>query len=144
MKTANAPKKNGYTLAEVLMASALLGVMVGGAVQLVSTMNIVETAASNNAVAMDMAECGARLWQLGLSGTEVQSVLPITTNNDVLTRSVVADNSGNTVTFGTQGTTALANSMGTLENITLTAITSNPQNSSNLTTTVTAYRPTKR
>jgi len=137
-------KKNGYTFAEVLMAAGLLGVMIGGTVRLIGTMNIVESTAGNGAVGMNLLDTAAKLWQLGLSPAEALSVLPITTNNEILDRSIVADGSGNSVTFGTAGTTTLPNSMGTLENITISVTVEDPQGANNRTSTVTVYRPTSR
>ena len=137
-------RKNGYTFAEVLMAAGLLGIMIGGTVRLIGTMNTAETAAGNGAVGMNILDTAAKLWQLGLSPAEVLSVLPITTNNEILDRSIVADVSGNTVTFGTAGTTALANAMGTLENITVSVSVEDPQGTNNRTTTLTIYRPSSR
>lgn len=136
-------RKNGYTFAEVIMAAGLLGVMLGGTVKLMGTMNTAETAATNGAVGINLLDAAAKLWQLGLSPAEVLSVLPSTTNNDTLDRTVVAS-SGNTVSFGTAGTTTLANSMGTVENITISVTFQDPQNSNNQVKTVTIYRPTAR
>jgi hypothetical protein len=137
-------RKNGYTFAEVLMAAALLGVIIGGAVRLLGTMNITETSARGNSVAVNLLDAAAKLWQLGLTPAEVKSVLPITTNNEILDRCIVADGSGNTVTFGSASTTTLANSMGTLESITISVTTEDPQNTNNTTTSATVYRPTSR
>ncbi len=137
-------RKNGYTFAEVLMAAGLLGVMIGGAVRLLGTMNIAETAAASGTIGVNLIDNAAKLWQLGLTPAEVRSVLPITTNNEILDRSIVQDGSGNTVSFGTAGTTALANSMGTLENITVSVTIEDPQNSNNQTSSATVYRPVSR
>jgi hypothetical protein len=137
-------RKNGYTIAEVLMAAGLLGIMIGGAVRLLGTMNILENTSKNITVGMNILENAATLWQLGLTPTEVLSVLPTTTNNDGLNLCVIADGSGNTVTFGTAGTTTLANSMGTLENITISVNVEDPQGTNNRTQSVTVYRPTSR
>ncbi|MCE9520141.1 MAG: hypothetical protein K8R87_11395 [Verrucomicrobia bacterium] len=137
-------RKNGYTIAEVLMAAGLLGIMIGGAVRLLGTMNIVESASKNVTVGLNILENAATLWQLGLTPDEVLSVLPTTTNNDTLNLCVIADSSGNTVTFGTAGTTTLANSMGTLENITISVNVEDPQGTNNRTQTVTVYRPSSR
>ena len=136
--------KRGYTIAEVLMAAGLLGVMIGGTVRLLGTMNTSETASRNTSVAMNLTDAAAQLWQLGLSPSEARSVLPIITNNEILDRSIVADASGNSVTFGTAGTTALANSMGTLENITVSVVSQDPQGTNHRTSSVTVYRPTAR
>lgn len=144
MKTATHRRRRGYTIAEVLMAAGLLGVMIGSAVSLIGTMNAAETASRSTSVATNILDCAAQLWQLGLSPAEVRAVLPITTNNEILSRSVVADASGNTVTFGTAGTTTLANSMGTVENITVSVVSQDPQGTSNRTLTATVYRPTSR
>ncbi len=137
-------RKNGYTFAEVLMAAGLLGIMIGGTVRLIGTMNISETAAASGAVGMNILDNTAKLWQLGLTPAEVLSVLPTSTNNEILDKAVVVDGSGNTVTFGTAGTTNLASSMGTLENITISINVEDPQGTNNRTSTATIYRPTSR
>jgi type II secretory pathway pseudopilin PulG len=144
MKTPSHRSRRGYTIAEVLVAAGLLGIMIGSAVSLVGTMNTVETASRSTSVATNILDCAAQLWQLGLSPAEARAVLPITTNNEILSRTVVADGSGNTVTYGTAGTTALANSMGTVENIAVSVVSQDPQGSSNRTLTATVYRPTSR
>ncbi len=97
-------RNKGYTLVETLTASALLAVMIGGAVKLVATMNLQEHVAYNGNVALNMQDCAAHLWQLGLSPTEVLSVLPTNTNNEYVDRAVIVS-SANAVSFGAATTT---------------------------------------
>ena len=144
MKKLISNRKKGYTLVEVLVASALLGMIIGGAVKVLGTLNISEASSANQAVAINLAENAGRLWQLGLSPTEALSVMPVGTNNEFISKAIVADGSGNSIVFGTAGTTALTGSLGTLENITCTVTTSDPQGTNNRSTSVTVYRPTFR
>jgi hypothetical protein len=136
-------RNRGYTLVEALVASALLGAMIGGAVSMVGTMNLSERTAYAGTVALNMQDCAAHLWQLGLSPTEVLTVLPNNTNNEFVDSSLVV-NANNSVTFGTATTTALANSMGSLENISCTVTIKDQQGVNNRTNTVQIYRPVLR
>jgi prepilin-type N-terminal cleavage/methylation domain-containing protein len=138
--------RRGYTLVEVLMGSALLGLAIGGAVSMTATMNVQHVAAFTGAVAQNYQDNAARLWQLGLSPTEVLAVMPHVTDNADLQNAIVptGTGTGSQVSFGTSGTTTLANSMGTLENVPCTVTIRNPVGAANRTLTLQVYRPTLR
>ena len=136
-------KRKGYTFAEVLISSALIGVAIGASVQLMATMNMQEEASTDTAIALNLQDNAARLWQLGLSPTDVYSVLPSTLNNDDLA-GAVTPSSTNSVAFGSATTSTLANSMGTMESIPCTVnipILNTGTNRANL---VQVYRPSLR
>ena len=137
------PTRCGYSFAEVLVASALLGLALGGAVTLTATLNTQHSVAFQAAVAQNYADNAALLWQLGLSPAEVLEVMPGTADNLDL-QGAITPSGANQVTFGTAGTTTLANSMGTLENITCSVVIRGPTATSNRTLTLQAYRPTFR
>jgi hypothetical protein len=136
----------GYSFAEVLVASALLGLMIGGAVSLSATMNIQHVAASAGTMGQNYQDNAARLWQLGLSPTEVLAVMPHVTDNSSLQNAIVpaGTGAGVQVTFGTAGTATLANNMGTLESVPCSISIRNPVGAANRTITVQVYRPTIR
>jgi hypothetical protein len=138
--------RRGYSFAEVLVASALLGLMIGGAVSLSATMNLQHASATAGAVAQNYHDNAGRLWQLGLSSTEVLAVLPHVTDNADLQNAIVPTGTspGSQVSFGVTGTTTLANSMGTLENVSCTVTLRNPVGGTNRTSTLQIYRPTIR
>ncbi len=134
----------GYTFIEVLFASALLGVILGGAVKFVGTLNTSDAMARGGAVCITYLENAAKLWQLGLSPAEVLSVMPSATDNEFVGAAVIQDASNNAVTFGTASTTTLANISSTLDTITLSTVVEDPQGLNNRTITVTAHRPQAR
>jgi type II secretory pathway pseudopilin PulG len=137
-------KKNlGYTFAEVMVASGILGLAIGGSVRLVATMAMQEEASNDTAIALNLQDNAARLWQLGLTPAEVNNLLPIVTNNNDLAGAVTPTGT-NSVTFGTAGTTTLANSMGTLENISCTINIPRLGTGTNRANVVQVYRPTIR
>jgi len=136
-------RNKGYTLVEALVASALLGAMIGSAVSMVGTMNLSERTAYAGTVALNMQDCAAHLWQFGLTPTEVLSVLPNNTNNEFVDSSLVVTSS-NSVVFGVATTTTLANSMGSLENISCTLTIKDQQGVNNRTNVVQIYRPVLR
>jgi hypothetical protein len=142
MKTQNRWKK-AYTFAEVLVASALVGIVAGGAVKLMGTMSTSELSARNGTVAINLLDNAAKLWRLGLTPAEVLAVMPAITDNEFVQRGIV-DYSGSTVSFGTPGTTVLANSMGTLEYVPISVTAEDPQGANNRGYTVQACRPTAR
>lgn len=136
-------RHRGYTLVESLLAAAMLGAMIGGSVAMVGTMNLSERTAYSGTVALNTQTCAARLWQFGLTPTEVLSVLPCVTNNEFLEAAIVPSGV-NTVSFGTATTTTLSNSMGSLENISCSVVIEDPQGVNNRTNTVQVYRPVLR
>lgn len=137
----------GYSFAEVLVASSLLGLAIGGAVSLSATMNTQNGAALTSAIAQNYHENAAQLWQLGLSPAEVLALMPHVTDNADLQNAIVptGTGTGNQVTFGTSGTTTLANSMGTLESVTCALTVRNPIGATtNRTLTLQVHRPSIR
>jgi prepilin-type N-terminal cleavage/methylation domain-containing protein len=136
-------RRSGYTLAEVLVASALIGTAMGGAIRLSATMNVQNESARATAAALTLQDSAIRLWQLGLSSTECNAILPQAQNNERLARAVVSS-SGNAVTWGAATNVTLPNSMGTVEEIDNTLTLRNPAGGTNRTNLVDAYRPTIR
>ena|SRR5436190_23781540 len=136
-------RRRGYTLAEVLVASALVGLAMGGAIALSATMNMENETATTVAAALSMQDSAARLWQLGLSATESNAILPQAQNNDRIARAVVSS-SGNIVTWGTTTTVVLPNSMGSVEARDNTITIRNPAGGTDRTNVITIYRPTIR
>ena len=137
----NLRTRRGYTLAEVLVASALIGLAIGGGIRLVATMNTQEKASNDYSVALNIQDNAGRLWQLGLSPAEVNALLPSTTNNNDLDGSVVAT-SNVAVTWSTSSTTTLPSNMGTLETIDCTVTVRHPTGGTNQTHTIHLCRPT--
>lgn len=140
------PSRSGYTFIEVMVASALIGVVIGGAVSLAATMNLQGEAASTSAVALNFHDNAARLWQLGLTPAEVQAVMPHITNNEALESAIVPYGSspGTQVSFTGEGTTALSNSMGTLQDVTCSVTVRSPVGSTHRVVTAEVYRPSIR
>ncbi len=144
MKTHYRSKK-GYTFVEVLFASALLGVILGGAVKFVGTLNTSDYLARNGAVGITCLENAAKLWQLGLTPAEVLLALPTAVDNEFLNDAIVANQGVYPVTFGSATTTTLANISSTLETITISTTIQDPAKGANTRTiTVTAHRPVAR
>jgi Tfp pilus assembly protein PilV len=136
----------GYSFAEVLVASALLGLAIGGAVSLTATMTTQTAAAFTSAAAQNYQDNASRVWQLGLSPAETLAVMPHVTDNADLQSAIVPAGTapGSQVSFGTAATTTLANSMGTLESIPCTLTLRNPIGAANRALTLQVYRPTIR
>lgn len=132
----------GYTFAEVLVASALLGLAIGGAVSLTATMNTQHASAISQSVAYNYHDNGARLWQLGLSNTEALAVLPDVRDNSDLENVIVPTTTGSDkqLSFTSVTNTTLAVSMGTVEKTTCTATIRNPVGATNRNISVDAYR----
>jgi Tfp pilus assembly protein PilV len=133
----------GYTFAEVLVASALLGLAIGGAVSLTATMNTQHTAALTQAVAYNYQDNGARLWQLGLTDAEALALLPDVRDNSDLQNAIVptSTSADKQLSFTAVTNTTLATSMGTVEKTTCTATIRNPIGAStNRNISVDAYR----
>jgi prepilin-type N-terminal cleavage/methylation domain-containing protein len=142
-KAATPRRRAGYTLAEVLVASALVGLAMGGAVALSATMNMQSETATTVAAALSMQDSASRLWQLGLSSTECNAILPQAQNNNRLARAVVSSG-GNALTWGTVTTVTLPNSMGSVEEIDSTLTIRNPAGGTDRTNVIQVYRPTIR
>jgi Tfp pilus assembly protein PilV len=135
---------SGYSFAEVLVASALIGLAIGGAISVSASLNLQNESARTTAAALNLQDCAARLWQLGLSAAECDAIIPQTVNNERLDAALVASGGVNSVLWGTPTTTTLANSMGTLEQVTCSLTLRNPTGGANRTATVNVYRPTLR
>ncbi|MGK0184603.1 MAG: prepilin-type N-terminal cleavage/methylation domain-containing protein [Verrucomicrobiales bacterium] len=67
---------DGYTLIEVMVASTLLSVGIAAATVLSLTMASQEDANQRVSRALHLQECAARLFQIGLSGDEIDLLLP--------------------------------------------------------------------
>ncbi len=130
-------KKAGYTLMEVVAASAVLAVGMTGAVSLSTSIMAQEEITWRVAVARNYQENAVRLWQLGLTPAEVLNLVPSTTGTGMLPH-IVAD-----ITL-TPGSTADEDSLGTMESATCD-VTLNSAGFSDAgaghTNSVTAYRP---
>lgn len=135
-------RARGYTFAEVLVASALLGLAIGAAIALSATINTQYVASFNQSVAHNYQDNGARLWQLGLSSTEALALLPDIRDNADLEKSVVPTSTGadKQLTFSAVTNSTLALSMGTVEKSTCTVTMKNPVGAANRTLAVDAYR----
>ena len=131
--------RKGYTFAEVLVASGLLGIAMGVAVSLAATMNTQVESSRVTAVATNYAENAARMWQLGLSQASIQALLPTTTNNPDLLAAIVPPSSTTQVTFANAGTYALANSMGVMDKIEVSLTIRNVSGGANRTYTLQPY-----
>ena len=69
-------RRSGYTLIEIVAAGAFIAVGIIGAVSLSSSMMAQEDLNWRVSVARNYQENIARLWQLGLSPTEVMALIP--------------------------------------------------------------------
>ncbi len=136
-------RARGYTFAEVLVASALLGLAIGGAVSLTATMNTQNVAALNLSMACNMHDNAARLWQLGLTDAEALALLPDTVDNanvqDVIVPSSTAVNKQFTFTSVTN--TTLSTNVGVVEKTTCTGTVRNAIGGTNRTIAADVYRP---
>jgi prepilin-type N-terminal cleavage/methylation domain-containing protein len=133
--------RKGYTLVEVLVASAILGLAMGAAGSLAGTMNIQEEVARVNAVGTNYADNAAALWQLGQSEASIQALTPTVTDNPDLSDAIVPPASGQQVSFTSAGTYTLANSMGTVDKILINVTIKNPTTTTNRVHTVQPYFP---
>lgn len=134
-------KHSGYTLVEVLVAACLLGVMIGGGVRAAGSIFTAEDTVRTGTVALNLTEAGASLWQLGLTPAEVQSIMPVTTNNEFVNNALVTDSAGNSIRFGTATTVTLPQSMGTIESIDVSNFIQDPIDESKYkTVTITVLR----
>lgn len=146
MKPPTQRHPGGYTILEVLVASAMIGVVIGGAVSLAGTMNLQGETAEVTAVALNYHDNASRLWQLGMTPSEVLAVMPHVTNNSMLESSIVPYGTapGTQVSFTGEGTTAMANSMGTLEDVTCSVTIRNPVSTTHQAVSSEVYRPSIR
>lgn len=66
----------GYSLVEVLVAAVILLMAIGAAAALAVALSHQEDSAAADAIGVNTHEQIGRLWQLGLSQTEIEAVLP--------------------------------------------------------------------
>lgn len=130
-------RKAGYTLMEVVAASAVLAVGMTGAVSLSTSIMAQEEITWRVAVARNYQENVVRLWQLGLTPSEVLNLVPSITGTGMLPDIVAAIDLN-------PGATADEDSMGVMESatcdVTLNASGFSGAGAGN-TNSVTAYRP---
>jgi prepilin-type N-terminal cleavage/methylation domain-containing protein len=82
--------KAGYTLVEVVIAGAVIAVGMAGAASLSSTMMAQEELSWRVSVARSYQENLVRLWQLGLSPSEVMNLIPSASGNPKLSEVIGA------------------------------------------------------
>jgi prepilin-type N-terminal cleavage/methylation domain-containing protein len=80
--------RRAYTLLEVLAASAVIAVGMAAAVSLGSTMMLQEEMAWRVAVTRNYQENMARLWQLGLSPSDVMALMPTQSASPLLSQMI--------------------------------------------------------
>lgn len=129
----------GYTLVEVVASAAFVAIGMAGAVSLSSSMMVQQEMSWRVAVGRNYQENIARLWQLGLSPSEVMNIIPSASTNAKLSEVI---GSSPTLTAGGQ---VNANSMGLMDSAVCNFTTS----TNNITgagaggtNQVTLYRPT--
>lgn len=77
---------SGYTLIEVLAASAVIAVGMSAAISLSSTLMLQEELTWRVAIVRNYQENMARLWHLGIRDRDVLNFMPSQNNNDLLAR----------------------------------------------------------
>lgn len=82
---------SGYTLIEVLVATAVVTVSMAAAISLSSSMVIQEELAWRTAITRNYQENMARLWQLGLSPAGITAIMPTQANSDKLQEAIYGD-----------------------------------------------------
>lgn len=139
LKTSQRLCKRGYTLVEMVVSAAVIAVGMAGAASLSSTMMAQEELTWRVSVARNYQENIARLWQLGLSPSEVMTLMPSASGNPMLSEVV-----GASPTLTSTGQVN-EDSMGVMES----AVCSFTINTTNIagsgaggTNAVTIYRPT--
>ena len=70
------PARGGYSLIEVLIASAVLLIGISAAAVMIGAISTQETTDARVAQALNMQEQAGRLWQLGLTPATVTNILP--------------------------------------------------------------------
>jgi prepilin-type N-terminal cleavage/methylation domain-containing protein len=76
----------GYSLMEVMAASSVIAIALGALASMAGTMNMQEEAAWRAAIVRNHQENMVRLWQLGLTPAEVNSIMPDPATNPELSR----------------------------------------------------------
>lgn len=132
-------RRAGYTLVEVVIAGAVIAVGMAGAASLSSSMMAQEELSWRVSVARNYQENMVRLWQLGLSPSEVLNLIPSASGNPKLSEVI-----GAAPTLTATGQSNVA-AMGVMES----AVCSFTINTANVagagaggTNQVTVYRPT--
>jgi type II secretory pathway pseudopilin PulG len=132
-------RRAGYTLVEVVIAGAVIAVGMTGAASLSSSMMAQEELSWRVSVARNYQENLVRLWQLGLSASEVLNLIPSASGNPKLSEVI-----GAAPSLTTTGQSNVAG-MGVMES----AVCSFTINTANVagagaggTNQVTVYRPT--
>jgi len=89
-----------YSLIEVLIAGAILVIGISGAAMMANTLLVQEESSGFSLRAFNAQEQAARLWQLGLSPTDVTNILPerCTTSNAVYSIQLGFSNSTTNIT----------------------------------------------
>ena len=79
---------HGYTLIEVLAAGAIVSVAATAMVSLSSTLMLQEELATRVAITRNFQENMTRLWQLGLSPVQINTLMPAQAQNALLQQAV--------------------------------------------------------
>lgn len=134
-----ARRASGYTLLEVLAASAVIAVGMTAATSLSSTLMLQEELSWRVAVTRNYQENMARLWQLGIRAEDVMNIMPTQSANALLNQII----NGSPIIVQT-GTTNPTN-LGSMQVAAVTAsvnISQNPKvESQGASLTFSAYRP---
>ncbi len=80
--------RRGYTLIEVLAASAVIAVSMAAATSLAASMVFQEELAWRTAITRNYQENMARLWQLGLSPANILAVMPTQNDSTLLNEAI--------------------------------------------------------
>lgn len=128
----------GYTLVEVLAAAAIVSMGATAMVSLSSTLMLQEELAQRISITRNYQENAVRLWQLGLSTTQITALMPSLTQNAVLQQAMFASptlvESGQTTVNGI-----------VMETLLCTAVVNRSQapgaKDAGASFTITAYRP---
>lgn len=134
-----ATRAAGYTLIEVLAASAVIAIGMSAAVSLSGTLMLQEELSWRVAVVRNYQENMARLWQLGIRAQDVLTIMPAQSDNVLLNQVI----SGNPVIIQT-GTTN-PTSLGSMQVAAVSASVNISQDQTveiqGATLTLSAYRP---
>ncbi len=129
---------SGYTLIELLAASAIVSIAATAMVSLSATVMLQEEMAARVAIARNYQENMVRLWQLGLSPVQVAALIPSQTQNVLLEQAIHG-----APTLVETGTTTVNGT--TMETALCTAVVNSSQDpyaeAPGASFTLTAYRP---
>lgn len=133
-------RASGYTLIEVLAASAVVAIGMSAMVSLTGTLMLQEEMSWRVAVTRNYQENMGRLWQLGVRPEDVMNLMPSQADNALLNQII----NGNPNIIQMVGTTSPAG-LGAMQSATITAavnISQNPRIESQGTQlTLSVYRP---